>query len=445
MRVALLGGGGFRVPLLHRALVASGLAVDRLALHDVSPGRLDVIAAVLGPDGPPLHTTADLDDALDGADLVFAAIRSGGVDARVDDERDALDAGVIGQETVGAGGLASIMRVVPEVDEIAARIALRAPDAWTISMTNPAGVVAEAMAEQLGPRVIGVCDSPVGLIQRVSVALGVDSGPSLASVTGAADIDYVGINHLGWLRAFIVDGVDRLSELIGDEVRLGGFEEGALFGPDLIRSLGAIPNEYLYWYYATREAMRGITGADRTRAEHVRDRQQEFYAAAAAAPEKAAALWQDANDERNRSYLAELRDGERDEADVAAGGYESVAVALAVALTGGPPARLVLNVRNGSSVPMLAADTVVETVCDVTASGPVPVPVAPLTDDQLGLVAAVRASERAATTAARTGSATAALRAFALHPLVDSLEAARDLSQRAMYRARAQSAANLPT
>jgi hypothetical protein len=48
---------------------------------------------------------------------------------------------------------------------------------------------------------------------------------------------------------------------------------------------------------------------------------------------------QAANDERNRSHFAEPRTGERagnrNEADVAAGGYESVTIALASALRGG--------------------------------------------------------------------------------------------------------------
>ena len=84
--------------------------------------------------------------------------------------------GVLGQETVGAGGLASAARTVPVADAIARRIAELAPDAWVISMTNPAGIVTEVMAAVLGPRVIGVCDSPVGLIRRACAAAGVDPG-----------------------------------------------------------------------------------------------------------------------------------------------------------------------------------------------------------------------------------------------------------------------------
>src|SRR5580692_6138535 len=180
MRVTILGGGGFRVPLICRELARSGLAVDEVVLFDVVPGRLGVIAGVLAGDHLPLRTTTDLDTALRGADLIFAALRVGGLDGRVRDERAALDLGVLGQETVGAGGLAYAARAVPVVDAIARRIAELASQAWVISMTNPAGIVTEVMAATLGNRVIGVCDSPMALVRRACAAAGVDPGPSLA-------------------------------------------------------------------------------------------------------------------------------------------------------------------------------------------------------------------------------------------------------------------------
>jgi 6-phospho-beta-glucosidase len=471
VRVTILGGGGFRVPLIARQLAASGLPVSTVTLYDTDPGRLAVIASVLRGDpvlageagraALPLATATELDAALRGADVIFSALRPGGLNGRVGDERAALALGVLGQETVGAGGLSSAFRTVPVVSALAHRIAALAPSAWVISMTNPAGIVTEVMAAVLGPRVIGVCDSPVGLIRRACAAAGVDPGPSLGAVTDRVDADYLGINHLGWLRGLRASGTDLLPWLLDDPSRAGSTEEGRLFGADLLSSLGAIPNEYLYWYYAHDEALRDVLAAGRTRGEHVRERQQAFYAAAAgtdgAGPARAAALWQAANDERNRSYFAELRTGERagsrDEADVAAGGYESVAIALASALSGGPATRLILNVRNGDTVPALPPDMTIEVPCRVDAGGACPLPVSAPSAHQLGLMAAVRSCERdiadaalllsagqaspgdpgcAAGTAAVADDAARAealaLRAFATHPLVGSLDAARSLA-----------------
>jgi 6-phospho-beta-glucosidase len=451
VRVTILGGGGFRVPLICRELAVSGLPVDEVVLYDVDPERLGVISAVLAGGGLPLRAVTDLDAALSGADVIFAALRVGGLDGRVADERSALDAGVIGQETVGAGGLSYAARAVPVVDAIARRIAKIAPRAWVISMTNPAGIVTEVMAATLGPRVIGVCDSPMGLVRRACAAAGVDPGDRLAQVPDGVEVDYLGLNHLGWLRALRVDGTDRLPGLLAAPDPLKRTEEGQLFGTDLLQALGAIPNEYLYWYYARAEALRDVRAAGRTRAEHVRAEQQRFFAAAAADTGRAAALWDEASDERRRSYFSELRSGERDDADVEAGGYETIAIGLAAALTGKAltgqalagatgPARLILNVRNGGTVPALAPDTVIETVCQVDAGGAVPLPAAPPSDHELGLMSTVKSCERAIISAALTGSAADALRAFALHPLVGSLEAARSLSAAALAGAAAGAA-----
>ena len=48
MRLTILGGGGFRVPLVYRALCADPeLGVDELVLYDVEPSRLVTMSAVL--------------------------------------------------------------------------------------------------------------------------------------------------------------------------------------------------------------------------------------------------------------------------------------------------------------------------------------------------------------------------------------------------------------
>ena len=49
MKLAILGGGGFRVPLVYEAVAtaATGLTVDEVALHDVDPARLRTITAVI--------------------------------------------------------------------------------------------------------------------------------------------------------------------------------------------------------------------------------------------------------------------------------------------------------------------------------------------------------------------------------------------------------------
>lgn len=433
VKLTILGGGGFRVPLVYGALLTDRGAerVTEVVLQDPDERRLHAVTRVLGeqaagvPDAPAVTATTDLDEALRGARFVFSAIRVGGLEGRAHDERVALAEGVLGQETVGAGGIAYGLRTVPVAVDIARRVARLAPDAWVINFTNPAGLVTEAMSRHLGDRVLGICDSPVGLGRRIARVLGADPKEAF--------IDYVGLNHLGWVRALRVAGRDELPRLLGDPALLGSFEEGRLFGADWLRSLGAVPNEYLHYYYFNRETVRAYQEAGKTRGAFLRDQQARFYAEAADPAVSALRAWDRTRAEREATYMAENREsagaGEREAEDLS-GGYEKVALALMRAIARDERATLILNVRNRSALSALDADAVVEVPCLVDASGAHPFAVDPLPGHAAGLVCAVKAVEREVLAAAESGSRATAVKAFALHPLVDSVTVARRLVER---------------
>jgi 6-phospho-beta-glucosidase len=451
VKLTVLGGGGFRVPLVYRAL-GGGSPITEVVLHDVSADRLGAIRAVLDqlavPGSPAVRSTTDLDDALAGARFVFSAIRVDGLAGRTVDERVALSCGVLGQETTGPGGIAYGLRTVPVAIRVAERVAAVAPQAWVINFTNPAGMITEAMQRVLGERVVGICDSPIGLAHRAVRALeglGVDAG-----VAGAEPVvEYVGLNHLGWLHGLRVDGVDRLPDLLADDAALASIEEVRLVGADWVRAIGALPNEYLYYFYRTREAVAAIGAAGSTRGEYLLAQQERFYADTAADPAGALERWTRARAERDASYMAESREesgaGERAAEDLSVGGYQQVALELMAALSGEPPSpapraatprtrTMILDVRNGAAVPGLPADAVVEVPCLVGPHGVTPLATSPLPGAMLGLLQQVKAVEQDTIEAATTGSATLALRAFAQHPLVDSVAVAQRLLDG--YRAR---------
>ncbi|TNC17029.1 6-phospho-beta-glucosidase [Georgenia sp. 311] len=437
MKLTVIGGGGFRVPQIFQALSAGDarLRVEELWLHDVSAERLDVIGRVLEqlagelPRPPRVHTTTDLDAALRDADFVFSAIRVGGSAGRITDERTALRLGVLGQETVGPGGLAYALRTVPHALRLAERIAAQAPRAWTINFTNPAGILTEAMRTVLGERVVSICDTPIGLMRRAATGVGRDPR--------TVDFDYVGLNHLGWLRTLVVDGRDVLPELLASDERLDAIEEARLFGFEWVRALGAIPNEYLFYYYLHREAMARLTGDEPTRGEYLDAQQSRFYARAAAAPEHALELWDATRHERESTYMNESRPpqerhGRRAE-DVEGGGYQEVALDLMTALATGEAATMILGVGNDARgdgsllVPQLTPGAVVEVPCTVDRDGVHPRAIAPLDGEMAGLITTVKASEQLVLAALEQGSRELAWRAFANHPLVDSIAVARQL------------------
>ena len=428
MKLTIVGGGGFRVPQVFEAVASDDAPtrIDELCLFDVSPERLDIIRTVIDEmapsyaSAPKVTTTTDAEEAFRGADFIFAALRIGGTAGRIIDERTALDLGVLGQETVGPGGLAYALRTVPVMTDLAKIIRDVAPEAWVINFTNPAGIVTEAMREVLGDLVVGICDTPIGLMRRAVAATGASSTDNLVT------FDYVGLNHLGWLRSVTVDGRDVLPGLLASDETLESIEEARLMGFDWVRSLGALPNEYLYYYYYSREATAAIRAAKSTRGEYLDAQQGAFFAGA---HENPLDEWQRVRHARESTYMAESRsEGEsRHEEDVDTGGYQQVALDLMAAIATGRQATMILNVRNGSLVPQLPEDAVVEVGCIVDADGVHPWEVAPVSLEMAGLMTQVKSAERLVIAAANEGSRELAWRAFAAHPLVDSVSVARQL------------------
>ncbi|MBM2620228.1 6-phospho-beta-glucosidase [Actinoplanes sp. LDG1-06] len=459
-KLVILGGGGFRVPLVYGALVGS--FIDEVVLHDVDTSRLSAIGRVLRgfEGGPRVSATTDLTEALTGATFVFSAIRVHGLEGRVIDERVALGEGLLGQETVGAGGIAYGLRTVPVAQAIARRISLVAPDAWVINFTNPAGLVTEAMSRFLGDRVIGICDSPVALVRRVLRALGRSSafsygaagfsgGSSASSSDGGAgasasssgggvgssagagpstvSVEYAGLNHLGWLTAVREGERDLIPQLLADEARVESFEEGQLFGAARLKALGAVPNEYLHYYYDHAAVVQSLLAAEETRGEFLLRQQREIYTRLTTSGADARSAWDAARRDRDATYMAQEGLGERDAESVEGGGYEGVALALMTAIATDTPTPLILNVRNRSTLSALDVDAVVEVPCLVDGSGARPLPSSGLYAPGVPLVQRIKATDRAVLEAATHGSRAVAVRAMASHPLIDSVPIARRL------------------
>jgi 6-phospho-beta-glucosidase len=425
MKLTIVGGGGFRVPLVYGALLekAERLGLDEIVLHDIDAHRLERIGAVL--DGLaaergerlPFRMTTDLDDAVEGAEYVFCAIRAGQLEGRVVDESVPLSLGVLGQETTGPGGICFALRTIPAMLALAETMAERAPGAWMINFTNPAGMVTEAVQQVLGERAIGVCDSPSGLCRRVARALG--------RPRDELEFDYFGLNHLGWLKAVRDRSGDLLPGLLADDARLAGFEEGRLFGGDWLRSLGMIPNEYLYFFYYASDTVDAIRELPESRGAFLLEQQRAFYAGDG---HDALAAWRATKHDRERTYMAEARSaaGDAGEHEIEAGaGYETEALAVLEAMTLNTRAVLILNTANRSSLPVLDERAVVEVPAVVGRAGPQPLAVGAVPAHAGALVTLMKEVERTTIEAALTRSRALAIRALALHPLVPSVTTAR--------------------
>ncbi len=392
VKVTVVGGGSTYTPELVEGFVtrADRFPLDDLVLLDVDPERLEVVGglaermlAKAGYDGA-LTLTGDRDRALEDADFVVVQLRVGGQAARYLDETIPPRFDCVGQETTGPGGFAKALRTVPVVLELAEETSKRgAPGAWFVDFTNPTGLVTQALLDE-GHRAIGLCNVAIGFQRRFAQAFGVEPE--------RVELEHVGLNHLSWERAVLVDGVDRLPEILSTRIDLLADETPA----ELIRALGAIPSYYLHYYYLTDEVIERQR-TERTRAEEVMDIEAGLFE-----------LYRDP-DLAEKPELLERRGGAF---------YSEAAAQLITSLHEGTGDLQVVNVRNEGALPDLPDDAVVEILARIDRDGAHPIPVAPLPPEMLGLVEHVKAYERLAVRAATTGDRTIALKALMTNPLV---------------------------
>ena len=403
VKVAIVGAGSTYTPELVEGFIrrADRFPVDELALLDVDPSRLEVVGGLArrmldrAGFGGRTVLTGDRDEAIDGAAFVIVQLRVGGQAARLRDETIPLRFGCIGQETTGAGGFAKALRTVPVVLELAELAERRgAPGCWFIDFTNPTGLVTQALLDRQ-VRAIGLCNVAIGFQRRFADRFGVEPE--------RVELEQVGLNHLSWVRAVKVDGVDRLPGLL--ETDMAELSAEAEVPPELLRALGAIPSYYLRYYYRTREMLERQTQGP-TRAEEVAQIEHDLLE-----------LYGDP-DLAEKPQLLERRGGAF---------YSEAAAQLVASLASGTGDVQVVNARNAGAIPNLADDDVVEVAARVDTDGVHPIPVAPLGQDMLGLVQQAKAYERLTIDAATTGNRSTALRALLANPLVPDVDAATGL------------------
>jgi 6-phospho-beta-glucosidase len=403
VKVAVVGAGSTYTPELVEGFVRrmERFPVDELALLDVDTDRLDVVGGLAGRMleragyGGHLILTTDRDEALEGAGFVVVQLRVGGQAARLSDETIPTRFGCVGQETTGPGGFAKGLRTIPVVLELAELTARRgAPGAWFVDFTNPTGMVTQALIDE-GHRALGLCNVAINLQRRFATRF--DVRPH------RVQLEHVGLNHLSWVRAVMVDGVDRLPALLETDLRELSRETD--MPSELIRALGAVPSYYLRYYYLTREIVEEQRRG-RTRAEEVMEIEARLLE-----------MYRDPN-LTEKPELLERRGGAY---------YSEAAAELVASLAAGTSDVQVVNVRNAGAIPNLPLDDVVEVAATIDAEGAHPLPVAPLSEEMLGLVQHAKAYERLTIRAATSGDRVLALRALLSNPLVPDYPTASGL------------------
>jgi 6-phospho-beta-glucosidase len=416
MKLAVVGGGSTYTPELVDGIarLTSQIKITELALVDPDESRLSVVgpfsARIMRRHGHPAEVTwtSDLDRGLDGAGAVLIQLRVGGQATRQRDETWPLEFCCVGQETTGAGGFAKALRTVPVVLDVADRARrLAEPGAWIIDFTNPVGIVTRALLDA-GHKAIGLCNVAIGYQRAFASLLGIE--PDRVA------LDHVGLNHLTWERAALVDGTDKLPGLLAAH----GEEIAAHTGQPLevTTAAGAVPSYYLRYFWAHDAVVEEERGQP-TRAEVVADIERQLLA-----------MYADPALD-TKPELLQNRGGAF---------YSEAAVALLASLLTDAGDRQVVNVRNNGTLPFLSDEAVIEVSAAIGAEGATPVEVAPLSPLMSGLIAHVSAYEELAIDAALHGGRDRVAKALLAHPLIGQYDLAGQLADRLL----AENAAFLP-
>ena len=399
LKVCVVGGGSTYTPELVDGLLRrrASLPVGELVLLDPDPVRLEIVgrfaarmAEAAGSDVA-VRWTGDAPDAIRDADFVVCQLRVGGQAARHRDELLGREFGLIGQETTGVGGFAKALRTIPVMLEIARLVAREAPRAVLVNFTNPAGLITELLRRHTPLRAIGLCNVPWNMRVDLAAELGVP--------VERVELDYVGLNHLSWVRTLRVDGEDRTSEMLArarvDAGHANGREPEPGFSPATLALIGMLPSDYCRYFYETGAMLR-FQEQHPTRASEVMDIERRLL---------------------RRYEDPDLHEKPPELMERGGAYYSESAAALMADMWSDAGSVQVVNVRNDGALPGLPDDVVIEAPARIGRSGAVALPTAPLRADVDALVRTVKDYELLTIEAALRGDQQLAQLALITNPL----------------------------
>lgn len=401
MKLTVIGGGSSYTPELLDGLFSrlDKIPVSEVWLMDKNPERLAINQAFAGRmaegHGNPftVHATGDLREAVRDARYVITQIRVGGMQARINDEKLGLRHGIVGQETTGVGGFACALRTIPRILEVAHAMEELAPGGFLVNFTNPAGINTEAVLKHSAIRTVGLCNVPIGMIMEVIKHFGGEV-PEI-------ELDYVGLNHLSWVRKFTVKGEDvtqavleKFIEHAAEEWEVEEVRENMITA---MRRIGMFCNYYLQYFYSTPSVVASLKAKPCTRGEEVVKVEETLFA-----------KYRDPGLKEKPEEL-----GKRGGAH-----YSTAAFLLVDAIENNRGSRQIVCCRNNGAVPTFDDDVSVEVPAIITSEGAKAIPQAAPAPVIRGLMQNIKAYESLTVEAAVRGDRKAAFEAMLLHPLM---------------------------
>ncbi len=432
MKLVIIGAGGLRTPLLLKALHQKFLdiGINKIVLYDIDRNRQNLVYDLICYAVPDqimrenIGVSNTAEEALTGADFVITTFRAGGMEGRILDEKIPLKYGFLGQETTGPGGFSMAMRSIPVMLDYIDLMRKACPRAWIINFANPSGLMTEAVLKLGGwKKVIGICDGPESVRLFAAELMGV--------AEESVHLDYFGLNHLGWVRKILVNGMDILPAFIS-QLDDASSLPGLPFSGWLVKTLGMIPNEYLYYYYYRTTAVNAILHEGKTRGEYLHKQNclLEEELNLLQKNKQLADMWEtywDYLDKRSQTYMQYANENSRREIKEKEHlGYANVAYRVIQGLISGKVNALV-NIQNNGAIAGMKDDDVVEIPVTLDAGNITRGKIGTIPEHALALMQQVKKYELTLVEGIRDHSYSKCLQALTFHPLVMDEAAARNI------------------
>lgn len=293
-------------------------------------------------------------------------------------------------ETISVCGFATFLCTYPVMERLAEIIKRSAPEAWVMNFTNPAGMLTEALHRLSCQKALGICNGSIHLRDFLAGKAGVPADEIFMT--------WRGLNHLTVTDAVYHRGKNILPEVLAS---LGDYE-GTPFPANLLRTLGFIPNGYLQYYFMRETVVHKLQTRERLRSEVVEDIEKKllaFYTLAERLPDEL---------KQRGGY-----------------GYSRVVADLIRGIILDDRSLHYVMAPNGSCLPELPADVIVEVPVLAKADGIRAVHVDRLPEAIQGLAVTMKQYERILIEAARTRDKRLLLTALLIHPLTPSFDDAQ--------------------
>lgn len=221
--ICIIGGGGRQWAIqFMKDLAACKDVRGKVTLYDIDRDAAEEnvsfgerIMALNDCDRFSVSARSDLDNALEGADIVVISIEPGRTECRYGDlvlpERYGILQSV--GDTTGPGGIMRARRAVPLFVEFAKAIERRCPDAWVINYTNPMTLCTAALFVGFpGIKAMGCCHEVFGTQSFIAELVGLwfdRKKPDRREIY----LDIAGVNHFTFATRVMWNGIDLMPSL----------------------------------------------------------------------------------------------------------------------------------------------------------------------------------------------------------------------------------------